>query len=167
MTNLHPEWSQLDRIEAMLKQLTAPKKPVKKATAKHEYPEQFEYVWDMYPKRGGGNPKRSAYGSWKQRLADTDDTGSMIHALADGVTRYKAYCDATGVTGTAYVLHAATFFGPNERYKEDWTIPKKDDTLSRNGLPEVKSASFKTVDFDEPAYVVPGIANDYSDNKLE
>ena len=40
-----------------------------------------------------------------------------------GAASYRAYCDATGKTGTEFVKQAATFFGPDKHYLELWEIP--------------------------------------------
>jgi hypothetical protein len=40
--------------------------------------------------------------------------------MADGVRRYAAYCEAMR-TEPRFVKHAATFFGPDRHFLNDWT----------------------------------------------
>jgi hypothetical protein len=77
----------------------------------------FEKVWNDYPKRAGGNPKKQALKAYKARL----NAGEKAEELAKGVARYRAFCDATKKTGTEYVMMASRFFGPSELWKEDWS----------------------------------------------
>jgi hypothetical protein len=81
------------------------------------YTAEFEAVWASYPKRPG-NSKADAFKAWNARLT----AGATVEQLADGTSRYAAYCDASDKTGTEYVKLAATFFGPGEHYLADWTV---------------------------------------------
>jgi hypothetical protein len=128
-TNVNPEPSQLDRIEAKLDELLArKKKPVKAKSATEEYPGDFLDVWRIYPKRSGSNPKGKAFSAFNKRI----DEGDSWHELFDGAEKYHRYCDATGKVGTEFVMQAATFFGPERHYENDWTIPK---AATRKSLP--------------------------------
>ena len=118
-TNVNPEPTQLDRIEAMLIQLLAKKKPVKARAVKEEYSAAFEMTWDEYPKRAGSNPKNKAWSAFHKRFHEE----SVWQTILWGTERYAKYCKATGKTGTEYVMQAATFFGPERHYENDWTIP--------------------------------------------
>ena len=109
--------TQLDRIEAMLIKLTEKKKP-KPRGSKAVYPQMFESAWAAYPKRSGSNPKRKAYSAFLQRIKEYENA-----PIFSGITRYAAFCVETGKTGTEYVMQAATFFGPDKHYENDWTIP--------------------------------------------
>lgn len=80
------------------------------------YPPAFESAWRAMPKRMGGNPKRLAARAWSARIREGVDPDVIMA----GVLRYAAFCDAEKKTGTEYVMQAATFFGPNERYLESW-----------------------------------------------
>jgi hypothetical protein len=46
-----------------------------------------------------------------------------------GAQRYAAFCDATNKTGTEFVMQAATFFGPDKHYENDWAIPGQKETI--------------------------------------
>lgn len=83
------------------------------------YPHEFECQWALYPKRIGGNPKKPAFLAWQARVND----GASLEELGAAVERYAAYIRAIGKEGTEFVLMAQTFFGPNERWKEDFTPP--------------------------------------------
>ena len=52
--------------------------------------------------------------------------------MIEGAKRYTAYCEATGKTGTEYVMQAATFLGPERHYLEVWDSPlSKSETLEQ------------------------------------
>jgi hypothetical protein len=95
---------------------SADKPPVKTESGK--YDPEFETAWKRYPKREGSNPKNKAYSAWKARLK----AGVTREQLANGVSRYLAYCDAKGSVGTGYVMQAVRFFGPGEEYDNDWAV---------------------------------------------
>lgn len=112
----------------------------------HCYDPDFEEAWKLYPKRAGSNPKNKAYCSWTNNISNID-----ILEMLNGTKRYKAFCDATGKTGTEYVMQAAKFFGRDKHYLEPWTLPvghnklalpRLDDQLEawaiKNGLPRPK-----------------------------
>jgi len=119
---------QLDRIEAMLIELTK-KKVSKPRASRDEYPDWFEALWSVYPKRAGSNPKRKAYSAATTRADERDlSTGQscafeVIQVMIKGTMRYAKFCDATGKTGTEYVMQACRFFGPDKHYQNDWVIP--------------------------------------------
>ncbi len=82
------------------------------------YPEEFEVLWRRYPKRVGGNPKKAALAAW--RAARRRHPQQVI---ADGLDRYIAFLTATKKLGTEYVQQASTFFGPSDRFLEEWAAP--------------------------------------------
>ena len=94
---------------------------------RHDYPQEFEDLWAIYPKRLGGNPKVNAYKAWKTRVAQ----GYAHTDILQGLERYKAFCDKTGKTGSEFVLQAATFFGPAEWWLEDWSLPDEKPEWTR------------------------------------
>lgn len=87
---------------------------------KKEYSPEFEAAWADYPKRIGGNPKRGAYKAWCARIAE----GAKPEELHAAVKRYAAYVERMveerGEEARRYVMQAQTFFGPNERWKDDY-----------------------------------------------
>lgn len=79
----------------------------------------FEEAWQHYPRRSGGNSKAKALKAWRSRRR----AGVKPDVLTGGLLRYKAFVKATGKENTEYVMQAATFFGPDEHYLEQWTVP--------------------------------------------
>jgi len=96
-----------------------PKSPGKSVPVKMDYPDEFEEVWGIYPKRGGDNPKKRAFRAWNARRKE----GHSEAELYDGTVRYAAYCSDTGKIGTEVVKMAATFFGPDKSFLEAWDLP--------------------------------------------
>jgi hypothetical protein len=81
---------------------------------------EFERAWSLYPKRAGGNPKEKARSAWRARLRE----GVKPEELRAGVERYANYVCAVGSEGTQYVKQAATFFGPDKHWRDDWVLPR-------------------------------------------
>lgn len=81
------------------------------------YPADFEAVWAAYPKRKGPNNKRKAFKAWNARIR----AGVPVDALYNATRDYAECMTATERVGTPYVMHAATFFGPDQHYLEDWS----------------------------------------------
>lgn len=81
----------------------------------------FEEAWAKYPARAGGNPKAAAKKAWTARLRE----GASAQDMLEATERYRAYCDGAMRTGTEYVLHAKTFFGAGNRWREEWVAPVK------------------------------------------
>ncbi len=128
--------------------------PVKRTANTNEYTEEFNEAWKPYPKRLGNNSKIEAYRAWNSRLKDAKQLTDESQLMISGVNRYAAYINAVGNENTEFVLMAATFFGPNKHYIQDWPLPKvrhdalrlpkSDDDLNQfaldNGLKEAKPA---------------------------
>ena len=151
MTIGKPVTTQLDRIEAqnlLIRELLTKKKTVSKPRAsKDEYSEDFLEIWQIYPARSGANPKKRAATAFEKRISE----GLLNHEeiyfeLFQGARRYAKFCDATGKTGTEYVMQAATFFGPDRHYENDWTIPAP---KTKTGATEIQTASHDWVDFNK------------------
>ena len=83
---------------------------------RREYPPDFERAWAAYPRRHGDNPKHRALKAWNARLRE----GHTAQEMTEGVQRYAEWCDATGKTGQETVKQAATFFGPDKGFTEEW-----------------------------------------------
>lgn len=79
----------------------------------------FEMAWNFFPKRYGGNPKIKALKAWRARI----EAGVPPQEIIDGTARYAKFIRATGKEGTEFVQQAATFFGPNQNWKELWETP--------------------------------------------
>jgi hypothetical protein len=136
--HLEPPFMPEELCQAMWKKPAA-----KKAAAKSKYTPEFEEIWKIYPKRLGSNPKGKAFSAYEKRLSENPLSRTHIY---DGFQSYARFCDATGKTGTEFVMQAATFLGPDRHYLNDWTVPKvqtlprnNDDLLAfaqKNGLPQ-------------------------------
>jgi len=87
-----------------------------------KYPEEFEQLWLLRVPRAGNNPKRKGFNAVNARLRE----GHKNRDIRGGLIRYMAYCKAVGILGTTYVMHFATFVGPDENFLEDWELPKPD-----------------------------------------
>lgn len=72
------------------------------------YPNDFEQVWSVYPKRAGGNSKSDAFKAWNARIRD----GTTTAEIFAGVVRYAVFVKAEGILNTQYVKQAKTFFWP-------------------------------------------------------
>jgi len=81
---------------------------------------EFDTAWSLYPERAGDNPKEKARTAWLARRKEGNEPAEMIA----GVKRYAAYIHAVGSEGTKYVKHAATFFGPDKHWQEEWAVPR-------------------------------------------
>jgi len=81
----------------------------------------FESSWKRYPKRAGNNVKKDALRCWNARLKE----GFSEKELSDAIDRYLIFCQHTGKIGTEFVMQASTFFGPKEKWKQDWSLPKE------------------------------------------
>jgi hypothetical protein len=88
---------------------------------KKTYPasDTFDLAWGIYPKRAGGNSKTEALKAWTARIRAGENPAEMLA----GTRRYAEFIRATGKERTEYVKQAATFFGPNEHWKEAWNVP--------------------------------------------
>lgn len=95
------------------------------------FPPEFEAAWAAYPQRPGMN-KRQSHKAWAARVK----SGISPAVIAEGVSRYAKFCAATEKIGTEFVKQPSTFFGPDEHFKADWTVPAKQGHLngaSRHG----------------------------------
>jgi hypothetical protein len=97
------------------------------------YPQPFEELWLLRPQRVGNNPKRKAYNAYNARLKDGHTHQDMI----EGLKRYTAFCKVSGTLNTPYVMHMATFLGPDENFMELWEPPKPQvkDIGAQQGYP--------------------------------
>lgn len=105
-----------DAIKWALGELGESGESESKQKAKSDYPDEFEWIWAAKPEREGGNPKRQAFQKCKARIKE----GATWRDLAEGVKRYRRYCDAKKITGSEKVQQMSTFFGTKESFKESW-----------------------------------------------
>ena len=76
----------------------------------------FESAWTAYPKRPGAS-KSGSLKAWRARIK----AGSTAAEILAGVERYAAFCAASG-TESRFIKQPATFFGPDEHFRADWTF---------------------------------------------
>ena len=100
-----------------------PKKP-----KQFQYPQEFEDLWALRPRRDGGNPKRQAFNAYKARLRE----GHTHDEMLQGMLRYAKHQEAAGNIDTPYVQQLATFFGPSLAFTESWDIKPKKKPQSRS-----------------------------------
>lgn len=93
-------------------------KGVRRNDKPNSYPDEFEWLWKHKPGRIGANPKKKAYSACKARLK----SGSSWREMAEGMKRYTVHCQSEGKLNTQYVMQMATFFGPDEHFKEQWSV---------------------------------------------
>lgn len=122
--------------------ITNNQEPVLKPSAKNrgETPEEFEVAWSAYPKRPGAS-KADSLKAWSARIK----AGATPEEILAGVKRYSAYV-AAQQTEPEFIKQPATFFGPGDHFKNDWSVvpvaragPGK---LSRHG-------GFEKIDYSE------------------
>lgn len=72
------------------------------------YSPEFESFWSVYPRKVS---KKDAFKNWNTRLKSKVAASDLIQAA----TNYSSVCKKRG-TLPEYILHPATFLGPNEKY---------------------------------------------------
>lgn len=82
-------------------------------------PPEFAELRAAYPRRAGSNPPDRALNAIHARLRD----GHTWAEILDGARRYAAFVRATGKERTQYVMHLATFCGPEKHFLEAWNPP--------------------------------------------
>lgn len=99
--------------------------------SKIKYPDEFEQLWKIYPKRRPSNPKIKAFKAFTARLKQ----GYSYNDMKEGLIRYIACKEAENQIGTPFILQGGTFFGPDEWFLEDWEPPKKEikETIEEKG----------------------------------
>jgi len=95
-----------------------------------KYTDDFLALWNLFPKRAGGNSKPKAFKAFTARIRQN----YLFTDICNGVKRYKAFCEASGKLNTEFVMMAATFFGPDEHFYEEWKLPRPPETLSERGI---------------------------------
>lgn len=91
--------------------------PLPKKKVKGEYTAEFETMWAVYPR---GVDKKGAFKKWE--TACKKDT---IENLTRAAGNYAHLC-AKERRAMSYILHAATFFGPDEKWRDYVTAPAQD-----------------------------------------
>ncbi len=107
---------------------------VKKENGRYKYPDDFEKIWNAYPKSRG--TKKKAWRKWKARRNEGIDNNNLLEAAKN----YKIEVEYEG-TEKKYVKHGATFFGPDEHWceylDENWNDPRPDTRPSKKYAPRI------------------------------
>lgn len=98
------------------------------AKPKSQYTPEFEELWKNKPERQGANPKRKAFQAYTARLKDNSKPEEMM----EGLQRYKKHLEEQQKLNTPFVMQMATFFGPDEHFKEQWTFNKPGTSSTRS-----------------------------------
>jgi len=106
----------------------APKE--KPASKINGYPEEFESIWQQRPKRAGADNKREAFKAYRARLRE----GHTNEELAAGLKNYRQHVEREGKVGTEFVKRAATFFGPNKHFLDDWGGGKAEGLVEQDRM---------------------------------
>jgi hypothetical protein len=97
----------------------------------------FELAWSEYP-RLKGHSKAAAKKAWDARIANDP---SSPKAMLDGVRMYAAHCKAMAKE-QQFIMHAATFFGPNLHYAVEFETEADPQVLPMRKREEDEYAAF-------------------------
>lgn len=92
------------------------------------YTEEFAEAWTTYPRRDGDNPKAKAFKAWNGSLR----RGATPAQLLTATKHYAAFVASKGKVGTEFVKQAATFYGPDEPWRDYLDEPPMRKTGSSN-----------------------------------
>lgn len=82
---------------------------------------EFEEIRKAFPRRAGSQRWADALGAYRARKRE----GCTFEEVMAGVRRYADFVEAQGNAGTAFVQQAATFFGTNRGFQEEWAAETK------------------------------------------
>lgn len=88
-------------------------------TPKNAYSEDFEVLWKLYPR------KTNKQGTYKKFLATMSKVSDVEYPTI--LASVIAYAESREGEEEKYTLHGATFFGPDERWR-DWVVEPKSDS---------------------------------------
>lgn len=102
------------------KTLGASDAPSEQTPAKSDdYSPEFEHWWSQYPEREGRKgKKKTASGYYNTRLSEVGSHETLLRNLM----AYSAYCDASGKTGTQFVLQATTYLNDPDNVINPWKV---------------------------------------------
>lgn len=116
-----------DTVLAMLDEIDAARAKAPKMK-KADYPPEFIDAMGAMERVGlkwlNGSTLPGAFKAWKARTV----VGASHAELTAGADKYARYCKADG----RRVMMAQTFFGPQEFFSADWTIPARPG-MTRSG----------------------------------
>lgn len=117
-SSLTPDSGLLTADSSSLRSLRTP--PARAARKTPDESPEFDEIRRIYPRRSGGQRWSDAAKAYAKRRTE----GHTHDVIVAGVSRYAAWCTATGKVGTETVQQAATFFGDNKGFLEPWSMPR-------------------------------------------
>ena len=106
------------------------------------YPPEFEELWEAYPQRPA-NPKKKALHAWQARTKE----GVSHTELLEGVQNYAAYRHGKD---PKYTKLTATFLGPDEHWKTDYSTPAKTPRSKKPRPPLTHHCVLCNINFNHP-----------------
>lgn len=113
----------LDEIDEL--RAAAPKPKAKKPIYPPEFVDAYECMERLGLKWRAGSTKPGAFACWKARIT----AGANAEEMHAGADKYARFCKATDRP----IQMAQTFFGPQEFFTADWTVPKAPEQSARFG----------------------------------
>lgn len=133
---INPDKDGSDRADSLIL-IPEPLIPIPSAKKRaDDYSDDFEKAWAAYPDRPGAN-KKATFKQWNARLKAGCDAGAMI----SGAEKYAAYVKAKN-SEPEYIKQPATFFGPAEHFKSDWTLRTQPPRHAKNDRSGAAAAVF-------------------------
>ena len=86
----------------------------RKSDNHRKYPDKFEKLWELYPKRQGAEDKGSGYAKFRARVNE----GIDIDTLTKAVKNYEQEQKNEGNINTRYVMQMKKFFGAKDIWLE-------------------------------------------------
>ena len=77
---------------------------------------EFEAIKELYPRRDGDQRWKKAFDFYRTARSK----GESFDNISAGVVRYAEWCRQRELVGTEKVKQAATFFGPEQSWREAW-----------------------------------------------
>lgn len=101
--------------------------------------QEFNQVWDLYPKKQGKKPAQAAF--YRARR-----NGTPLESIISGIKSYSDYINAKKIS-QEYVKQGSTFFN-QEAWSDDWSLPTGYSFFHRK--PNYDIEAYKSFDIFEP-----------------
>ena len=98
--------------------------------------EEFNQVWDLYPKKQGKKPAQAAF--YRARR-----NGASLESIISGIKSYLDYIAAKKIS-QVYVKQGSTFFN-QEAWNDDWSVKSETEARESYGITN-KKYKFKSWD---------------------
>src|SRR6476646_227362 len=77
---------------------------------------EFEAIKPLYPRRDGDQRWKKA----SSLYCAARKKGEPFEVMREGVASYAKWCERRGLVGTEMVKQAATFFGQEQSWRDEW-----------------------------------------------